>query len=158
MTHTHRSGEPIAIMRRRLLAAAAKGKTISYSRLAGGIKFDASWSPSGTPFEIDVAHWSSRDIRIVAVVLNAITESLRERHGFLISALVVSKKTGKPSEGFFRVATKAEMLDDNEDRDWFWERQLETIYEHYAPPAEKDADEEELSEQDRADRFPGGDE
>ena len=49
MTHAHRSGEPIAIMRRRLLAAAVKGETINYSQLAGGIKFDASWSPSGKP-------------------------------------------------------------------------------------------------------------
>ena len=157
MTHAHRSGEPIAIMRRRLLAAAAKGETINYSQLAGGIKFDASWSPSGKPFEIDVHHWSSRDIRIVAVVLNGITESLRKSHGFLISALVVNQNSGMPSKGFYRAAMKAGMLDRLDHRVWFWRNQLEAIYEHYAPPAEEDEHAKELSEADRADRFGGGD-
>ncbi len=156
MTHAHRSGEPIAIMRRRLLAAAVKGETINYSQLAGGIKFDASWSPSGKPFEIDVHHWSSRDIRIVAVVLNGITDSLRKRHGFLISALVVNQNSGMPSKGFYRAAMKAGMLDRLDHRVWFWRDQLEAIYEHYAPLAEEDGDTNQLSEQNRDDRFPEG--
>ena len=130
--------DPLREVRRRILVTAALGETITYSELLDGISFDGSWSRTGEPFTVNARKWTIRYMQVLAVLLAEISEPILDRHGFLISALVVNKLTRKPGNGFFRTAKAAGLLVGDEDRDLVWEDQLAAAYAHCDRIAEDD--------------------
>ena len=119
---------PIEEILRWILVTAALGEMIYYSELIDGVSFDGSWSRTGEPFTVDARKWTVRYLQVVCVALAQISDSILDRHGILISALVVNKQTDEPGAGFFRAAEAAGLLDDDEDRELVWEDQKAAAY------------------------------
>ena len=57
--------------------------------------------------------------------------SVNGHKGFLISAMVVQKGTGRPNAQFFCLARELGALGESEDEDDFWRGQLSAIRDHY---------------------------
>lgn len=94
--------DPVALdeMERRIADAARKLSLITYSDLARGVTFNlpSLRVPRRT---IDVAEWQELDRAIIGDFLGYMSMRSYENHGFFVSALVVSKVDGSPSEGFY---------------------------------------------------------
>ena len=54
-----------------------------------------------------------------------------KKRGFMISAVVVRKATGRPNPAFFDYARKLELLADDEDDEVFWQKQIKAIRNFY---------------------------
>ena len=164
MTRARRLRDPLAEMLRRLVGVGAEGETIYYSNLINGIAFDGSWSSTGRPFTVDAGRWKMRYLPLVCVALNRLADPILDEHGFLISALVVNKRTNEPGNGFFRAIEPATgPLAKKADRDAVWEFHLAAAYAYCEQltcrrAVRKDTDARELSEPNRDDLFSGGDE
>jgi hypothetical protein len=92
--------EALAELEQRLEQAARKRSLITYSDLVRGITFNL---PSlRQPIRaIDVSDWQDLDRAIVGDFLGYRSMRSYEQGGFFVSALVVSKLDGSPSEGFY---------------------------------------------------------
>lgn len=90
-------------MRRRIANAARRNKLIYYSDLVAGVTFRLPNVAGGEPFQIDPSEWSILDRDILGDYLGYLSLETYERHGFLASALAVSKNDDMPSEGFWNL-------------------------------------------------------
>lgn len=64
-------------------------------------------------------------------LLGEISRQSHRRHGFFVTALVVSAGTGIPGAGFF-TKLAIPIVGAIPDRKRFWERQRDRVYEFYA--------------------------
>ena len=108
------------LVREILHEIAAKGETIFYGELLEQVGKTSKSPP---------------DRAWIGGTLDLISRSeLEDPQGhaceeFLLSALVVNKKTGKPSQPFFSLAMDVGLLGDDEDEELFWEEQVELIHQ-----------------------------
>jgi hypothetical protein len=90
----------LAELERRIADAARKRGLLTYSDLVRDVRFNLPNLRDGDR-TIDVSDWEELDRAIVGDFLGYISQRSYERHGFLSSALVVTKLDGLPSEGFY---------------------------------------------------------
>ena len=97
-----------------LINTAKKRQTITYSQLIQKCKQK----------EKQINRFS-----LVKLLHNICKETFKQ-HGFMLGALVVSKKDKIPSEGFFKLASKLYNIsfETQEEKLLFWKKQLEKIY------------------------------
>ncbi|WP_457639140.1 hypothetical protein [Persephonella sp.] len=83
----------------------------------------------------DLIRQTSEKKGIYALIhtLHKICSKTVKKEGFMLGAVVVSKKTGMPSEGFFKYAQKLYKIELNteEEKLKFWKNELEKIYRRY---------------------------
>jgi hypothetical protein len=121
-----------AVLRQRIADVGRKQQLISYSDLVAGVEFRLP-NVSEQPLVVDVHEWRDIDRAIVGEFLGrASLESYRD-HGFMASALAVSKDTKAPSELFFSwMLNVGAIRDRSEDAKLkFWSEQVRLVYAHY---------------------------
>ena len=127
--------DPAALeeLTRRIEDAARREGLINYSDLVQGLTFHLSTVNDGRPFEIDTHSWTELHRRILGGFLGSIAANSYVEHGFLASAVAVSKETRNPSEPFFAWAHGLGLLEDNTElgRLAFWNDQLKRAYRTY---------------------------
>ena len=73
------------------------------------------------------------DRTVIGRILGQISRETCREHGFLLSAMVVQKQTGEPSDGFYDLAGDIDpSSDDFETWPEYLEAQLEKIARHYS--------------------------
>ncbi|WP_143105841.1 hypothetical protein [Brevundimonas viscosa] len=75
------------------------------------------------------------DRRLIGAALDGLSKESFEREGFLISALVVLKSSGRPSEGFYKLA-RSLGLGGGKDDEAIWQAQMRLIRRWFDPHAD----------------------
>lgn len=96
-----------------LSKAAAEGRPVSY----GDIMAPAGMTPSNPRHRAEIG-----------TVLSEISRDSLARHGFLISAIVVQKTTGRPNTLFFKLAEDLGCLAPGADRAAFWQAECDKVF------------------------------
>lgn len=132
---TYADDDPEALeeIRRRVQETARSGKETSYSKVASGVEFDHPHINGGSPYQMDVNNLSQNDIRILSDYLGRISADSYLKAGFMASAVVVRKDTGRPGPGFFRLARDVGLLsgETEETEETFWREQVRKARRHY---------------------------
>lgn len=81
---------------------AEKSQLITYSELVEGVIFKIPTVNNGKPYQIITHDWSNLDRLIIGDFLGYISTRSYIAHGFMASALVVSKSDDQPSDHFFQ--------------------------------------------------------
>jgi len=127
----------------RIARRAAQRRTIEYSELVVGVTFRLPNVRGGTPLQLgELGDWSDVDRAILGSVLGRISADSYARGGFLASAVVVSRATHEPSEGFKKLVRDAGFLGrtDGDAFMLFWSDQLNKAYDWFnAHPPESQA-------------------
>ena len=106
-----------------LIDCAKKKKTITYSELAKQINQNSDKKiPSGKIMGI-----------VLSKYLHKLCESYVKNGKAMIGCLVVSKKSGIPSEGFFKFAQKLYNIEfkNDEEKLKFWQNELKRIFKEF---------------------------
>ena len=69
--------------------------------------------------------------RWIGKTLDEINKSDRRRGKPMISALVLSKATKRPSRGFYDCASDLGLWREGDDEELFWQRQRDAIYKEF---------------------------
>ncbi|UYM16316.1 hypothetical protein [Endozoicomonas euniceicola] len=98
----------------------------------GRLKTTITYSEIMHPLNLD--HSLSNDrYKLGCSLLVLAKESLNDpERGFMITALAVLKKTGKPNDKFFEIAQMLDAMKPNESREDFFKRQIKSIYDFYS--------------------------
>ena len=99
----------VSELENRIAAAGKKGGFITYSDLVRGIAFHFSTLRSAE-YTIDVDDWQDLDRAILGDFLGYISMRSYERGKFFASAIVVSKVTYEPSEGFYELLKQLDLI------------------------------------------------
>ena len=97
-------------MGRRIAAVGKRRNLIHYSELVRGITVRLPNIDDSHPFELGVPEWRDLDRAILGDFLGRLCVDSYSRGQFLASALVTSKETKEPSEGFWNLVTEIGML------------------------------------------------
>ena len=76
----------------------------------------------------DVGDWVGLGALPAAGLLNPINQHEHEQGRPLLTAVVISKKTGKPGQGFFNFAEKELGIDVGPNKATFWVRELCKVF------------------------------
>lgn len=122
-------------LRSRIAEYGRNRRLLDYSTLVAGTEFRLP-SLSAQPYMIDVHAWTDLDGAIVGDFLGrACMDSYRD-HGFMVSALVISKngENPEPAKGFFDLMRKVGALQsrDRFAQTAFWSGQVTLAHEYYA--------------------------
>ncbi len=98
----------LAELERRIAVQGRAGKTIVYSDLVRGVRFDLP-SLKDSPRYIDIHAWQPLDRSIVGDFLAEISRRSYERGRFLASALAVNAE-GFPGDGFYSLLTELGLI------------------------------------------------
>lgn len=110
---------------RTLSQAAAAGHQLSYGDVM---------APAGL---------SSRNPRHraeIGTVLSVLSRDSLSHHGFLISAIVVQKTTGRPNALFFTLARQLGCLGEHDDETTFWQHQKDRVFAAFRAKPKADRD------------------
>lgn len=123
-----RSGRDRSTHRRR------RAGTIHYSELVQGIEIQLPNVDNGRPFELGVPEWRDLDRAILGQILGKISLDSYAKHGILASALVTSKTSEEPSEGFWTLVEELGLstATRQDARLLFWSDVLRQAHEWYA--------------------------
>ena len=118
----------------RIAARARKQRTLTYGELVEGVRFHLANVNDGVPFHIGGAEWTDLDRALLGDFLGYISMESYDAGGFMASAVVVSKSTGEPSEGFRALMRQLGLLrGSNSDAAlMLWSAELTKAYEWYA--------------------------
>lgn len=98
------------VLRTRIAANGARGRCITYSDLVAGVEFNVL--PDKPGYTIDVHAWDEGFNRnLIGDFLGELSLASYRQHCFLLSALVVLKETGVPSDHFMRWVAHANEID-----------------------------------------------
>jgi hypothetical protein len=94
--------DPVALaaLEDRVAAAGRRRGLLTYSELVTGVRFNLP-NVKGGEFVIDVGDWTDLDRAVIGSFLGYLSYRSYERAGFFSSALVVTKRDGSPSEGYY---------------------------------------------------------
>ena len=125
------AGEAIARISERIARTARRGSTISYSEVVKGIELRLPNVERGHPFELGVPEWRDLDRAILGEILGKISLDTYAKHGFLASAVVTSKSSGEPSEGFWLLVEELGLFRGRDEtaRVLFWADELRKVQE-----------------------------
>ena len=111
-TWGYADGDPsaLATLGERIAATGKERQLIHYSDLVRGVTVRLPNVENGTPFELGVPDWRDLDRSILGSFLGRLCVDSYRRGAFLASALVTSKGTDEPSEGFWTLVDELGML------------------------------------------------
>jgi hypothetical protein len=128
--------DPAAVLElgRRVAQVGRREGLIHYSDLVSGLVLRMANVDSGAPFELGVPEWQDLDRNILGELLGRLSLDSYTRGGFLATALVTSKETREPSEGFWNLVTELGLLKSSSPtrRLVFWSAQVRLAYDWYA--------------------------
>lgn len=124
----------VAEVAERIARTARRGGTISYSDVVKGIELRLPNVEGGRPFELGVPDWRDLDRAILGEILGKISVGTYAKHGFLASAVVTSKSSGEPSEGFWLLVEELGLFHGHDDtrRLLFWADELRKVQDWHA--------------------------
>lgn len=96
-----------------LSLAAASGRTVPYGEIM---------TPAG------MCSSNPRHRAEIGALLSELSMESHKRHGFLLSAVVVQKTTGRPNALFFRLAEEIGLLSPQDDRMAFWHAERDKAF------------------------------
>jgi hypothetical protein len=107
---------------------------IHYSKLTSGLELRMAHVGGGVPFELGVPEWSDQDRSILGDLLGRLSLESYQRGAFLASALVTSKGTQEPGEGFWNFVSELGAFTSNSPtrRLMFWTEQVRLAHDWYA--------------------------
>lgn len=129
-----------AELRHRIAERGRKGALIRYSDLVAGVTFRLPNVASGAPFQIDVGDWTDLDRALLGDYLGYLSLETYEQHGFMASALVVSKADDTPSDGFWSLMKLLGLVSSprSDKATFFWLDQVRRAHEWYVEHPQRD--------------------
>ncbi len=127
------AGKAVTEVADRIARTARRGGTISYSDVVKGIELRLPNVEHGHPFELGVPEWRDLDRAILGEILGKISLDMYAKHGILASAVVTSKTSGEPSEGFWLLVEELGLFRSRDEtaRVLFWADELRKAQEWY---------------------------
>jgi hypothetical protein len=122
---------------RRIAEVGKRRDLVNYSRLVSGLELRMATVSDGAPFELGVPEWSDLDRNILGDILGRLSLDSYQRGKFLASALVTSKGTQEPSEGFWIFVDELGIFTSTSPtrRLMFWTEQVRLAHDWYASNA-----------------------
>ena len=119
---------------RRIAEVGRRKALIHYSKLASGVTLRMAHVSDGVPFELGVPEWSEQDRAILGDFLGKLSLESYQRGQFLASALVTSKGTQEPSQGFWNFVEELGVFASTSPtrRLMFWTQQVQLAHAWYA--------------------------
>jgi hypothetical protein len=119
---------------RRVAEVGRRKALIHYSKLASGVTLHMAHIADGEPFELGVPEWSDQDRAILGEFLGRLSLESYTRGAFLATALVTSKGTQEPSEGFWNFVEELGLFTSTSPtrRLMFWTQQVQLAHAWYA--------------------------
>lgn len=134
--------DPVALgeLRRRIAATGRRRQLVRYSDLVQGVTFRLPNVGDGAPFQIDVGDWRDLDRALLGDFLGFLSLETYERHGFMASALVVSKADDSPSEGFWALMKLLGLVTNHrtDKATYFWLDQVQRAHDWYSAHPDHD--------------------
>ena len=134
--------DPAALgeLRHRIADTGRRRQLIRYSDLVHGVTFRLPNVGSGDPFQIDIGDWRDIDRDLLGDFLGFLSFETYERHGFMASALVVSKADDNPSDGFWNLMKLLGLVKNprSDKATFFWLDQVQRAHDWYAAHPEAD--------------------
>lgn len=126
--------EAVAEFGRRIAAVGKRQALVHYSKLVGGLELQLPNIDGGTPFELGMPEWGDLHRNILGDFLGRVSLDSYQRGQFLASALVTSKGTQEPGEGFWNFVEELGLLTSTSPnkRLMFWSDQVRLAHEWYA--------------------------
>lgn len=139
-SYADRDPQALDELRRRLAATGRRESLIDYSALVRGVAFHIPTVNGGQPYAIDIQEWQDLDRDLLGDFLGFLSQESYERHGFVVSALAVSKADGTPSEGFWSLMKRlGHVASGRGPRALeFWSGQVRAAHEWYAANPDRD--------------------
>jgi hypothetical protein len=124
----------LAEIGRRVAEVGRRKALIHYSKLANGLVLRMAHISGGEPFELGVPEWSDQDRAILGDFLGRLSLESYQRGAFLATALVTSKGTQEPSEGFWNFVEEMGLFTSTSPtrRLMFWTQQVQLAHDWYA--------------------------
>ena len=124
----------LAEIGRRVADVGRRKGLVHYSKLASGVVIRMAHVNDGEPFELGVPEWSDQDRAILGEFLGRLSLESYERGAFLATALVTSKGTQEPSEGFWNFVEELGLFSSTSPnrRLTFWTQQVQLAHTWYA--------------------------
>ncbi len=124
----------LAEIGRRIAEVGRRKDLISYSKLASGVTLRMAHINDSEPFELGVPEWSEQDRAILGDFLGRLSLESYQRGAFLASALVTSKGTQEPSQGFWNFVEELGVFTSTSPtrRLMFWTQQVQLAHAWYA--------------------------
>jgi hypothetical protein len=118
----------------RIAARARKRDVLTYGELVEGVRFQLANVNNGSPFYIGGAEWTELDRALLGDFLGYISMESYEAGRFMASAVVVSKTTREPSEGFRALMRQLGLLrsSNTDTAVLLWSTELTKAYDWYA--------------------------
>ena len=128
------AGPAVAEVTHRIARTAERLGTIHYSDVVKGIELRLPNVDGGHPFELGVPEWRDLDRAILGDILGKISLDSYAGHGILASAVVTSKSSEEPSEGFWALVEELGLFrsHDTNARLLFWADELRKVHNWYA--------------------------
>jgi hypothetical protein len=117
----------------RVARVGRRRELIHYSKLTSGLELRMAGVGDGVPFELGVPEWSDLDRAILGDLLGRLSLDSYQRGTFLASALVTSKGTQEPGEGFWSFAAELGVCTSTSAtrRLMFWSEQVRLAHVWY---------------------------
>ena len=124
----------VAKLGRRIAEVGRRETTISYSEVVRGIELRLPNVHDGHPFELGVPDWPDLDRAILGELLGKLSLDSLDRGDFLASAVVTSKVSGEPSEGFWDLVSELGFFRSSSEqkRVLYWSDELRRAHAWYA--------------------------
>lgn len=121
----------VAVLRERFTDSARQQQLIHYSDLVEGVEF--ALPTRREPYQIDTSEWVGFDRHLIGDYLGYLSSESYRAHGFMISAIAVSKADGTPSKQFFAWARELGLLKKRgQDAALaFWTEQMNRAFDHF---------------------------
>jgi hypothetical protein len=118
----------------RVARVGKRRELINYSRLTSGLELRIESVGGSVPFELGVPDWTDLDRSILGDLLGRLSLESYQRGAFLASALVTSKGTQEPGEGFWNFVAELGVLSSTSPtrRLLFWSDQVRIAHDWYA--------------------------
>jgi hypothetical protein len=133
------TANPAAVVEigQRVARVGKRRELIHYSKLTSGLELRMADIGGGVPFELGVPEWSDLDRNILGDLLGRLSLDSYRRGNFLASALVTSKGTQEPGEGFWNFAAELGVFTSTSPtrRLMFWSDQVRVAHDWYATNA-----------------------
>ena len=123
----------LAVLEGRIADSGRRLALITYTDLVKGVEFHLPNIRNGSSYEIMTHDWSGLDRRIAGDFLGYSSYRSYSKHGFMASALVVSKAEYRPSDIFFNWMKSLDILPDTEEDTVlaFWMDQVNKAHNWY---------------------------
>jgi hypothetical protein len=138
--YANRDDAALRELRHRIAETGRHRGLVEYSDLVQGVTFTLPSIAQGAPFQIETSDWADLDRALLGDFLGYLSLETFERHGFLASALVVSKTDDTPSEGFWSLLKALGMITSSktDKATYCWLDQVRLAHDWYSSHPDRD--------------------